>query len=243
MALKIEDKAVFYHIPKTAGNWVRSVIDKERMRTEEIGHKHSNYDRVDINKSVQMSGRSHLKQAGKRLYKKVFTSTGKKTSRKKKHIFRFCFVRNPLDWYESWWRYQNYKRDWKKWGKEKWHPNRALDGLGSKSFNEFIENVLNKRPGYVTELFFSYVKPEIDFVGKKENIRNDLFYVFENAGISHNRKVVKKENKKNVSSKYKKNINWNKNLKNKMIVAEAPSMIRFGYMSFAEVKNKIKNIE
>lgn len=83
MALKIGNKALFYHIPKTAGNWVRSIIEKEGIYTEEIGHKHSNYDRVDLNKDVQLSGREHLKKAGKKLYKRTFKSVNKKNKSRK----------------------------------------------------------------------------------------------------------------------------------------------------------------
>lgn len=83
----------------------------------------------------------------------------------------------------------------------------------------------------------------MDFIGKKENIRNDLIYAFGNAEIPYKEKVVKNESRKNVSSSYKKDIIWDKDLRDRMIVVEAPSMIRFGYMSVIEIKNKIQNIK
>jgi len=42
MALKIGNKALFYHIPKTARNWVRIIIEKEGKNREEKGQKSSN---------------------------------------------------------------------------------------------------------------------------------------------------------------------------------------------------------
>ena len=69
-------------------------------------------------------------------------------------------------------------RGWIHWGAqnnvEDWHPNAILNGLGSDDFNQFIKNVVHKRPGYVSELFFSYTKPGITFIGKTENLTDDL---------------------------------------------------------------------
>ena len=66
-------------------------------------------------------------------------------------------MRNPFSWYESWWRYQE-ERGWPEWPNRDvcpWHPNEALNGLGSNSFNQFMYKVVNERPGYVTEMFYS----------------------------------------------------------------------------------------
>jgi len=54
------------------------------------------------------------------------------------------------------------------------HPNSVLNGLGDPDFNQFVRNVVAVRPGYVTELFFSFTKPGIDHIGKTETMLDDL---------------------------------------------------------------------
>jgi len=46
MALLLRNGAVFLHIPKTGGNWVRGVLEKLDFIEGEIGHKHLDVDRV-----------------------------------------------------------------------------------------------------------------------------------------------------------------------------------------------------
>lgn len=51
MALLINETKVFYHIPRTGGNYVRSVIRAIGVNTREVHHPHSNI--VD---NIQLSG-------------------------------------------------------------------------------------------------------------------------------------------------------------------------------------------
>ena len=55
MALLLKNGAVFLHIPKTGGNWVREVLGKLDLIESEIGHKHSDVDRVMINPYLEES--------------------------------------------------------------------------------------------------------------------------------------------------------------------------------------------
>jgi hypothetical protein len=94
----------------------------------------------------------------------------------KLNAFKFCFVREPLSWYESYWRFMQ-ALQWKAWGDEfnpdQWHPIAALNGLGHTDFNTFIRNVNRKRPGFVTELYGRYVRGDVVF-GKQEDLEADL---------------------------------------------------------------------
>ena len=238
MAVKIENKAIFYHIPKTAGNWVRTVLKKQNIETEEIGYKHANYDRVHAKTNGEMSGRNHLKEAGRKGINRVLKTFGY-SSKKRKNMFEFCFVRNPIEWYESWWRYQEYKRNWKKWGKKNWHPNRALNGLGSNRFNEFVKKVLKEKTGYATELMFSYTRPEMNFIGRKENIRNDLKKALNMAKIKFDESTLESQKRKNVTENRHENVKWKSSIKNEVIVTESCSLLRFGYMQKHDLYEKI----
>jgi len=103
----------------------------------------------------------------------------------------FAFVRHPLTWYESWWKYQQ----WQKWPKigtasvpRTSHPQTCLEGLGSDDFNAFVHNVLRHEPAYVTRLYEWFLGPEnaphIDpaFVGRLETIHADLSRFLMNLG-------------------------------------------------------------
>ena len=45
-------------------------------------------------------------------------------------------------------------------------------------------NVLNKRPGYITELFHSFTNEGINFIGKNENLKEDLIKVLTHLNLS-----------------------------------------------------------
>ena len=60
----------------------------------------------------------------------------------------------------------------------RWHPNAMLNGLGSSDFNTFVSNVNRKRPGFVTEMYGWYVRPGVHFVGRQENLAEDLIEAF-----------------------------------------------------------------
>ena len=64
----------------------------------------------------------------------------------KRRKFVFAFVRHPVTWYESWYRYQM-ERGWKSWAgydndlHSFIHPCEILDDCKNNDFNKFIENV------------------------------------------------------------------------------------------------------
>jgi hypothetical protein len=93
--------------------------------------------------------------------------------------FSFSFVRHPLTWYESYFRYQT-QNGWS--SVEENSPDNlgpwVLDGCKSDKFSTFIDNCLTQLPGAYSQLVELYVGtigvPLVDFIGKLETIAEDL---------------------------------------------------------------------
>ncbi len=200
------------HIPKTGGNWVNNVLWRTGVAQLDFGHKH-----------LDLKGVQH--------FDKYLNDANKWTEQPYKS-FKFCFVRNPITWYESWW-HMMMALDWPNWGVDgdidNWHPNSILNGLGSSNFNYFIENVLNKCPGYVSELYSWYTSKETDFIGKQENLIDDLSCVFKLLGMSVNKMELEKIQPLNVS-RSKNKIVWDPDLLSEVKKLEVVSFKRFGYL-------------
>jgi hypothetical protein len=235
MALTLTDGSLFIHVPKTAGNWIRSVLEDNNLAGREIGHKHSTYDRTLLKETPVTSELDHLRSASRGAFDRLRRLLGGQPAHERTNQFRFCFVRHPLSWYESWWKYQERRDEWEYFGDQEsngdWHPNSTLNGLESPDFNEFVANVVRHRPGYVTELLFSYAKPGIDFIGKKENVRDDLRTVLDKLGLSYDRSSIYDSEKVNVSTK---EFEWDPELKETVKRLELPSLLLFDYLSEEE---------
>ena len=88
-------------------------------------------------------------------------------------MYSFCFVRHPFDWYKSFFCFRSLN-GWKP-GHEK------IDDYETKDFGEFIVNCTSKSPGWLTERLRPYVDG-VDFVGKQENLCEDLITALNTAG-------------------------------------------------------------
>lgn len=90
----------------------------------------------------------------------------------------FCFVRHPLTWYRSYWQCR-----------QELVPDRSggyLDTIVDLPFQEFIEQILKNQPGYLTGFFSGYTE-RCRFVGKQENLRDDLDNLLRTLRIPYNR--------------------------------------------------------
>ena len=89
----------------------------------------------------------------------------------------FCFVRHPLSWYRSY------------WASKQRIPDRRggpLDEIVDLPWNEFINTVTKSYPRYLTEFYEGYTEI-CRFIGKQENLRNDLDTVLKFLRISYNK--------------------------------------------------------
>lgn len=240
MSLKLVDGSEFLHIPKTGGSWVAKVLTEQGLVQSANGHKHADFNwnlwqpgRQIRRLSGSQMGLEALKLAAKRLCPATEGIRSDKCSAEEKVPFRFCFVRNPFSWYESWFNYMQGK-EWRFWGLnasyENWHPNSALNGLGSDNFEEFVRNVIRLLPGYVTEFFYSYAKIGISYVGKNESLVEDLISVLNFLGLDFDETKLRESERENVSSKDRE-LRWSRELKDLVFISELPALIQYDYLT------------
>ena len=107
---------------------------------------------------------------------------------------KFCFVRNPVDWYKSYWACLMTNIEKQANGEEglewllpipetgwamsepgiPWHPNRIIDvHCGRRNFNQFVKACIQHFPGYVSYQYKLYAD-HCDFVGKQETLVDDM---------------------------------------------------------------------
>lgn len=237
MTAKLVNGAEFLHIPKTGGSWVRDVLGANDLIADHLLYKHADYD-VNLFR-LPTSARQHLRDATRIVLPKLKMGRLVKhiPDRDVKPVFRFCFVRHPLAWYESWWRYME-GISWWQFGQQNsrvhWHPNAILNGLGNSDFNQFVRNVIQARPGYVSELMFAYTKPGISFIGKTENLREDLTHVLDLMGLKYDKATLEQTPKVNVSEVAPSAVEWDLELKRTVMKLELPALLHFQYLTEQE---------
>ena len=225
MALLLKNGAVFLHIPKTGGTWVGSVLRELDLVRCPVSHFHADADRLFLPgfKRGKIARPDLLRQ------RKKYLNTRTKP-------FMFSFVRHPLSWYESWFKYMSMAvKSWRAHGAEidlkgrTWHPNAALNELGSSDFNTFVRNVVRARPGYVTEMFGWYTKGA-DFVGKQENLADDLYRALDTMGlIEGDGAEIRGRSRVNASETPKIPIEWDPALRREVERLEYAGIVRYGY--------------
>lgn len=223
----IHENTVFLHIPKTGGVWVERALREAGIPIKRFGHEHGTYDRM---LEEEMTCDGYLPS---RLARRIHRGL-RRMGREPAPPRRFCFVRNPLKWYESFWRYKMDLK-WEHWGRENyaayWHPNSALNGLDSDDFNEFMWKVVMKRPGYASELMMRFASTEIDIVGRTEYLADDLVEILKRLGIAFNEERLRNARRTNESQTPSSLIQWDPKLRELVTRFEYPALVHFGYIA------------
>lgn len=131
----------------------------------------------------------------------------------------FCFVRNPLSWYKSYFGYRQITP---------WVPDSLrLDMLcESKDFNEFIEKVIHHfKYGYCTRLF-EFFSEHCLWKGTQENLKRDLIMILEGLNVDFDEsKITDDKINDSDSSKYE----YTPEQERKIRMIERKTFERYGY--------------
>lgn len=215
MAELLKNGDVFIHVPKSGGNWVRDLLRRQNLWRCRIGYKHSTPERInDVWRFHRWQFLKHL------------PTRPDVTPAKLRRAYKFCFVRNPVAWYESWWKFM--AGDWHPWEVGRWHPQRPIDGCGSDDFNTFVENVLRDHPSYVSEMYAEYARG-CDFVGRTETMADDLESVLGERGISFEPARFSTVARVNVSPKRLGLPQWKPEVFRRLVDSERSAIVTFGY--------------
>jgi Sulfotransferase family len=228
MAFLLNNGGVFLHVPKTGGTWIKHVLQELDLIEAPLGHQHSDWDRSFWHDKLH----DDLKVV-RYIFRRAVRSP-KAQARIEPNCFKFCFIREPLLWYESYWRFmQGLDWNWKTWGDEKdpykWHPCAMVNSLGSPDFNTFMHNVNKKRPGFVTEMYGWYVRPGIGFVGKQEYLQQDLMKAFSLMNLWVDASKISSVLRKNASPSHIFRPEWDPAVKKTTLRLEYAGYVRFGY--------------
>ncbi len=242
MSCELTNGAIFLHIPKTGGSWVLTILEEMGLVRRQVGRSpHTAYEHAVLFPGEKRRWKEWRRAENWRPAN--ITHSG----RYMKLPYTFCFVRHPVKWYESWWRYLkgmgeitwkveaiNEERRLKRWNTIT-VPTRAF----CPDFNEFVRNMHSQFPGYVTWMYGMYAVPEVNFVGKQEQLADGLIKVFNDLKIPFDESRVRERPHVNKAKLSEETIQWDEGLLREIQAAEQTIMVRYGYPVFsASDRNK-----
>jgi hypothetical protein len=200
----------FIHIPRTGGTWTRAVFKALGLPKLETGVQPRDWGIKTIHHTLTQA----KPWIGSR--------------------FTWSYVRNPLSYLQSRWCGRSYPFIFE---------HRREKGLNfydmskSASFEEFIENYLKLVPGSVTANFKRFLSfdgkfPAVDFVGRTENLPNDLIKALEMAGEKFDAEIVRSVPPQHVLSKkkeWKEKCKYSPELKKAVVESEKELFEIFGF--------------
>ena len=224
MAVILKNGAIFLHVPKTGGTWIHRTLKSMDLVRGNTATKHADIDRV-FTPTGNTPGRIF------RFYARWMTG-----AYPGRQPFIFAFVRNPLTWYESWFKYMS--RTGLQWGPagdandlNHWHPCAGLNGLGDTDFNQFVRNVIREQPGFVTQMYGGYTRSPVRFVGRMENLRDDLVRVLLEMGLAFDEQAIREAPPINTAFESQNTIQWEPELREQVTRLEYAGMLRYGYLT------------
>jgi len=155
MALILPGHFLYLHVPKTGGKWTKNVLRRNYPGARLLNE--STHGNVWAKR-----GHCDLQDVG--------------------HMepFRFAFVRHPVDFWRSFWRFRM---------KHTWQPGHEIDSrCMDNDFDAYVEKVLANLPGYASQMFARFVGPvedEIEYIGRQETLVEDLREALTRAGVWH----------------------------------------------------------
>ncbi len=239
MPIVLDNGAVFLHIPKTGGSFVTEFLKSSDVARRTFGHIHGDASELRLERLAQSRSaayqyrlRSLVPLPVKQRLRNRFASQLAPTAAEYEasRPFVFCFVREPLRWYESFWRYMVAREgaDWTSardfWA---WHPCRALISHGSDNFADFVQAAVALEPGFVSQLYGRYVHDGVGFVGRQEHLRADLATALDLAGVAFDPDLLRTMAPSNRSDQ--RDVASPTELRDQVMRLEHGARVRFGY--------------
>ena len=137
--------------------------------------------------------------------------------------FKFAFIRHPVGFYRSYWQFKMTSG---------WDPKNPIDiDCQSDSFEEFITNVLEKFPTHLEDgvNYLLGEEGEIDFVGRYENLVDDLVLALQKAGETFDENAIRSFPPYNVSNKILFPADYTEKLEKEVRQVTKSIMERFNY--------------
>lgn len=227
MSCLVANNGVFLHVPKTGGMFFRRLAVAINIYRLDFGSAHANMERTLHNfKYYPLNAlRTSL-------------VLQKNIDRVARNSFKFCFVRSPYGWYESYWRFMQ-KHNWNDFAgytnkgrfgipHDQWNPLNELLQYGNSDFNRFMENVLTKQPGFVTGLYEGYATPgHINYVGHFETLLQDIKQILTHLKINYSEAVFSELGKINASETPRPV--WDTQIKQQVYNVEKEAFEKYGY--------------
>lgn len=132
------------------------------------------------------------------------------------HSFKFGFVRNPIAWWESVWKMLRWM-DFQELMHKGFQPLAIVHPLIDKDFNVFMDQVLNRIPGFYCQMLEIYCN-ELDYIGRTSRLERDFIEVLDLIGFTYDVDTVL--NWKNWGVR-RNSIIWRDDLKDQVLVEEA----------------------
>ena len=210
MALVIAEKYIYMHIPKAGGNWLTRMLTSANLPLRNLEDKHATYEMLCGNLRAQRR-------------------FGLRPRPVPPYLF-FAVVRNPLQWYESWFKYQR-KHQFRTWGAvgepAHWHSMAAANLGPFDDFNAFMDAMNTTVPGFVGQLYAAYTLNSGARVLRSETVREDLWKLNQDWTLGLNRADVFESAAENVSPKAP--ILWRRDIFERTVALEAATFARYGY--------------
>ncbi|MEQ8822379.1 MAG: sulfotransferase family 2 domain-containing protein [Sumerlaeia bacterium] len=221
MALMLKCGAVFLHVPKTGGSWVTEVLQGCDLVAYEVGAKHGYLDQVlEYPKIFSQQNFKRCLKRGPFWHQEVMQA------------FKFGIVRHPLKWYESWFKYLGGRWEIHTQNRNnchKWSMNLLIEESADDDFNAFVRKLNERCPGFATRCFDRYFGPEVNFVGRCENLVDDLISALDLCNASYDEDRIRNWPRVNESPCLAGKPKWDPELKVLVERLEAPGFIKYGY--------------
>ena len=174
---------IFYHIPKTGGIWVRRSLENIGIEVARVANVKRPELMLRFYKEFNLIGGHSCPR----------TTQG----RHKKGRFSFAFVRHPLTWYRSFYAFRIISGFIQK--ERMFAPDCALD---FNSYDNYIRNLLDMFPGFLTKYYQYYVGEdlgEVDFIGRQENLYDDFIKAMDMSGVMYDKSKIDGNSRENAA--------------------------------------------